>query len=67
MSEKPRNTLFGMKLKLLRVKRGLSQEDCCRKTHCTLRTWKRWESGETKPAHIYRKYIMELFPKMSII
>ena len=55
-----------MKLRLLRVKKDYSQEDCCRKTKCTLRTWRRWEKGETKPSEVYRELIKKLFPEMPV-
>ena len=61
---KTQQQLFGTKLRLLRAKKGLSQEDCCRKTLCTLRTWRRWEKGETQPSYVYKKFITTLLPEL---
>jgi len=56
--------LFGLKLKLLRRKHEISQEACAVNSGCNLRTWTRWEKGESYPRPVYRPFILALFPEI---
>lgn len=56
--------LFGVKLRLFRNKKDVSQEYCARKVGCTLRSWRRWEKGEAYPLEVYRPMILEIIPEL---
>lgn len=56
--------LLGVKIRLMRGKLDVSQEYCARKVGCTLRTWRRWEHGESYPLEVYRPKIIDILPEL---
>lgn len=43
---------FGVKIKKMRTKKGLSQEDLARSLNVSSQTVHRWETGKTKPSRL---------------
>lgn len=54
---------LGMKLKYFRKKKkDLTQEKAAARVGCSLKTWYRWESGQSIPMKHYLKELKKLFP-----
>ena len=52
---------FRQKIKSLRRKMGLTQEDLARKIDVSLSTVQRWEKRQTRPTRLARRELKSLF------
>lgn len=60
---KKNSQTLGMKLKYYRKKKkNLTQEKAATIVGCSLKTWYRWESGQSIPMTHYLKELSKLFP-----
>ena len=57
---------LGQKIKELRRKMGLTQEDLARQLEVSLSTVQRWEGKGTKPIRLARREIKKLLQKAGI-
>lgn len=57
---------FKEKLKILREKRGWSQEDLARAIDVSLSTVQRWEKRDVKPTRLARRELSKLFKEARI-
>ena len=57
-------TLYGIKLRIMMKKKGISPRDCAYKLGCSERTLLRWLKGETVPILVFREKLKEMFPNL---
>ena len=60
----PDKKMYGLKLRIMMKKEGISNRDCAYRIGCTERSLLRWLKGESYPILIFREKLSEMFPKL---